>query len=190
MTAATTIRVAAGVSEAYVRELTAAAAAAAAAVGAVAGAARAARRPPAQAASAGGICRRLVPPRGVAQSGSAPGWGPGGRRFKSCLPDYESPAKAGFSGLPRPGLAEPLVPTSYQGTRELPASSALGRAGAALGRRFEGARAVDRPVSDWVRWPRDRHLLSTAGLSTRPGARTNATARGSPLRALASRSVR
>jgi hypothetical protein len=23
----------------------------------------------------------------VAQSGSAPGWGPGGRRFKSCLPD-------------------------------------------------------------------------------------------------------
>ena len=25
--------------------------------------------------------------RGVAQSGSAPGWGPGGRRFKSCLPD-------------------------------------------------------------------------------------------------------
>ncbi len=29
-------------------------------------------------------------PRGVAQSGSAPGWGPGGRRFKSCLPDVES----------------------------------------------------------------------------------------------------
>src|ERR1700692_3680401 len=28
-------------------------------------------------------------PRGVAQSGSAPGWGPGGRRFKSFLPDYE-----------------------------------------------------------------------------------------------------
>src|SRR5690349_3613664 len=27
-------------------------------------------------------------PRGVAQSGSAPGWGPGGRRFKSCLPDH------------------------------------------------------------------------------------------------------
>ena len=23
----------------------------------------------------------------MAQSGSAPGWGPGGRRFKSCLPD-------------------------------------------------------------------------------------------------------
>src|SRR6185436_15242717 len=27
-------------------------------------------------------------PRGVAQSGSALGWGPSGRRFKSCLPDY------------------------------------------------------------------------------------------------------
>jgi hypothetical protein len=32
--------------------------------------------------------RPLVVPRGVAQSGSAPGWGPGGRRFKSCLPDH------------------------------------------------------------------------------------------------------
>ncbi len=32
--------------------------------------------------------RRIEAPRGVAQSGSAPGWGPGGRRFKSCLPDY------------------------------------------------------------------------------------------------------
>src|SRR5215218_666719 len=29
-----------------------------------------------------------IRPRGVAQSGSAPGWGPGGRRFKSCLPDF------------------------------------------------------------------------------------------------------
>jgi hypothetical protein len=28
-----------------------------------------------------------VQPRGVAQSGSALGWGPSGRRFKSCLPD-------------------------------------------------------------------------------------------------------
>ena len=26
----------------------------------------------------------------MAQSGSAPGWGPGGRRFKSCLPDRNS----------------------------------------------------------------------------------------------------
>ena len=35
--------------------------------------------------------RRIRSPRGVAQSGSAPGWGPGGRRFKSCLPDYRKP---------------------------------------------------------------------------------------------------
>ena len=39
-----------------------------------------------------GPARRAIigPPRGVAQSGSAPGWGPGGRRFKSCLPDTGS----------------------------------------------------------------------------------------------------
>ena len=41
--------------------------------------------------------RRITGPRGVAQSGSAPGWGPGGRRFKSCLPDQtEAPLMAGF----------------------------------------------------------------------------------------------
>ena len=41
-------------------------------------------------AGAGPRTRRSVESglsRGVAQSGSAPGWGPGGRRFKSCLPD-------------------------------------------------------------------------------------------------------
>ncbi len=32
--------------------------------------------------------------RGVAQSGSAPGWGPGGRRFKSCLPDGATSGKS------------------------------------------------------------------------------------------------
>ena len=32
----------------------------------------------------------LARERGVAQSGSAPGWGPGGRRFKSSRPDQES----------------------------------------------------------------------------------------------------
>ena len=48
--------------------------------------------------SSGNVCsyivrterwRRLDRPRGVVQSGSAPGWGPGGRRFKSCLPDLK-----------------------------------------------------------------------------------------------------
>ena len=45
-------------------------------------------------------------PRGVAQSGSAPGWGPGGRRFKSCLPD-DGPAgirkaQEGSTGIGKP----------------------------------------------------------------------------------------
>ena len=30
--------------------------------------------------------------RGVAQAGSAPGLGPGGRRFESCLPDHRAPS--------------------------------------------------------------------------------------------------
>jgi hypothetical protein len=44
--------------------------------------------------------------REVAQAGSAPGLGPGGRRFESCLPDNESkaktrrePVKAEFTGF-------------------------------------------------------------------------------------------
>ena len=32
---------------------------------------------------------RIWPRRSVAQSGSAPGLGPGGRRFESCLPDIK-----------------------------------------------------------------------------------------------------
>mgnify|MGYP007113600788 CR=1 FL=1 len=33
--------------------------------------------------------------RGVAQFGSAPGLGPGGRRFESCRPDHETPWSSG-----------------------------------------------------------------------------------------------
>ncbi len=37
----------------------------------------------------------------MAQSGSAPGWGPGGRRFKSCLPDFRKGLHLGrFPGRP------------------------------------------------------------------------------------------
>src|SRR5712672_2184325 len=36
-------------------------------------------------------------PRGVAQSGSALGWGPSGRRFKSCLPDRPIERLAGYA---------------------------------------------------------------------------------------------
>ena len=59
-------------------------------------------------------------PRGVAQSGSAPGWGPGGRRFKSCLPDY------------RPGWdakcpAGPFRATNPHAYRESPRSAGAKR---------------------------------------------------------------
>ena len=37
-------------------------------------------------------CRYAAPRRGVAQAGSAPGLGPGGRRFESCLPDHAASA--------------------------------------------------------------------------------------------------
>jgi hypothetical protein len=37
--------------------------------------------------------------RGVAQPGSAPGWGPGGRRFKSCRPDGANRLSHAGSGL-------------------------------------------------------------------------------------------
>ena len=44
--------------------------------------------------------------RGVAQSGSALGWGPSGRRFKSCLPDSLAVRRLGWynkdmEGTPR-----------------------------------------------------------------------------------------
>ena len=48
---------------------------------------------------AGGIIRSLPKRRGVAQPGSAPAWGAGGRRFKSARPD-QRPSNA-FDGLSR-----------------------------------------------------------------------------------------
>jgi hypothetical protein len=46
-------------------------------------------------------------PRGVAQSGSALGWGPSGRRFKSCLPDPQTKASGSF-GILRPSACPSL----------------------------------------------------------------------------------
>jgi hypothetical protein len=51
-------------------------------------------------------------PRGVAQSGSAPGWGPGGRRFKSCLPDRNC---GGPEGPPQSSGAR--LPGGFRGIR-------------------------------------------------------------------------
>lgn len=41
----------------------------------------------------------LIRLRGVAQFGSAPDWGSGGRRFKSCLSDHQK--ILGISSIPR-----------------------------------------------------------------------------------------
>jgi hypothetical protein len=43
-------------------------------------------------------------PRGVAQSGSALGWGPSGRRFKSCLPDSSDLASEAASKVSTPSF--------------------------------------------------------------------------------------
>src|SRR5436309_9785290 len=54
-------------------------------------------------------------PRGVAQSGSAPGWGPGGRRFKSCLPDgTKAPLRHGFLVILHLGCWTVCVPSVYR----------------------------------------------------------------------------
>lgn len=45
------------------------------------------------------VLRLVIQPRAVAQLGSAPDWGSGGRRFKSCQPDV--------SGLVRLCLTRP-----------------------------------------------------------------------------------
>ena len=59
----------------------------------------------------------------MAQSGSAPGWGPGGRRFKSCLPDLQPASfQQGLAGslstteprcIAKANALEPLPPGRY-----------------------------------------------------------------------------
>ena len=68
--------------------------------------------------------------RGVAQSGSAPGLGPGGRRFESCRPDFFSIVTTGFS-------AEELEYKQHQrGVAQSGSAPGLGPGG----RRFESCR--------------------------------------------------
>ncbi len=70
--------------------------------------------------------------RGVAQSGSAPGSGPGGRRFKSSRPDHQSASSASQSSLLRcfrtttidmGSLAVPVLILCYDEGRRLEADS-------------------------------------------------------------------
>src|SRR5579859_2881245 len=51
---------------------------------------------------------RIPPDREVAQAGSAPGLGPGGRRFESCLPD-EQEARSDSCGFCFSGSGESLL---------------------------------------------------------------------------------
>ena len=48
----------------------------------------------------------LAESRAVAQLGSAPDWGSGGRRFKSCQPDKGKPQVSGIVEVP-PETADP-----------------------------------------------------------------------------------
>ena len=74
-----------------------------------------------QASRAGSIpVARLIDdtPRGVAQSGSAPGWGPGGRRFESCLPDSRKARVCGpFAFEDRVGKPDGVRPPRIRGSR-------------------------------------------------------------------------
>ena len=63
----------------------------------------------------------LTRERGVAQSGSAPGWGPGGRRFKSSRPDQRKARKCGPFALVAGGFKRRRGSTAIQ---KCPRSSA------------------------------------------------------------------
>src|SRR3954471_15522402 len=78
---------------------------------------------------------RLDSSRGVAQSGSAPGWGPGGRRFKSCLPDLTK-------ALVIQGFRRPMGrPTTCAGERLTAPCATAGSAESAPIARVTGSRA-------------------------------------------------
>jgi hypothetical protein len=82
--------------------------------------------------------------RAVAQLGSAPYWGCGGRRFKSCQPDSKAPLEASFRGAffvgLRPGCAGP-------GRLRRPQSSDLASLGSNPVSPIEQGRPKGRPCS-------------------------------------------
>ncbi|VXC96772.1 hypothetical protein SPHINGOAX6_70646 [Sphingomonas sp. AX6] len=79
------------------------------------------------------LAGKARPSRGVAQAGSAPGLGPGGRRFESCLPDHfvYAPSFDAFMTTPEPFTEQ----------------FATFRAGAWMGRSSFGRRFIARTRS-------------------------------------------
>ena len=69
------------------------------------------------------------------------GWGPGGRRFKSCLPDHERPANAGLSPYP-------------ERCRASPGGAQTGKSLAKVGRVSGCRRSEDREAVTLKRTPR------------------------------------
>ena len=83
--------------------------------------------------------------REVAQAGSAPGLGPGGRRFESCLPDLKKPLHCrGFSVE----LSESIVAGSLPAGRQGILSSRLEEASALQGLLFSVSRKAFAPLRE------------------------------------------
>jgi hypothetical protein len=119
----------------------------------------------------------------VAQSGSAPGWGPGGRRFKSCLPDADNSLQIGYFIRPELGPHNPSRGTNGEPTftgvpeRALessrPRSPEAGISTSAI-TRFVGGRRHGGGCPDYLR----RELMFTlVGAAERGGAASRASPR-------------
>ena len=106
-------------------------------------------------------------PRGVAQSGSAPGWGPGGRRFKSCLPDRRG-TSLGASAAARPDV---LVGRGFR--------SLSGPPCALIRMSFLVCCATVAPCDAYARWRRCLVWLHVWALKNGPAGRAQRARRRS-----------
>jgi phage-related protein len=103
-------------------------------------------------------------PRGVAQSGSALGWGPSGRRFKSCLPDRKSVQPL------RQDATNPDRSASLCGSRR--AAEAAGRRRPPYSRKAQRGRPGFDVDSAWEGRPTGhRRRASTPSVDPPPGSR-------------------
>ena len=135
--------------------------------------------------------------RDVAQPGSAPVWGTGGRRFKSCHSDQRRALRGGRSSMAEPWAVNPLVsvrfrsvtPQRIEARLAKPADAARSKRAARKAWGFKSLAGHQiRSLPSWRKWQTQRSQKPwPTGMPVRPGPRGPSSTRRRAARAVRGR---
>ncbi len=116
-----------------------------------------------------GVRYRSARHRGVAQPGSAPDWGSGGRRFKSCRPDHTSQSLTSAATPAALHFAQVIVPprrVRRQSTGRKVAPSWMLHSLRTFVRGVDRWKSIERPKRPWPKGSRACFAVGDIGVGT------------------------